>query len=63
MALLRFFDGFHCMTVPLKLKLENVVFDYIITDDSNEEHPNNERIDINTVENSINSSVFGDYDF
>ena len=63
MALLRFFDEFRCSVVPLKLKLESLVFDYIIPDDSSGEQPINEQIDINTVENSVNSSVFVDYDF
>ena len=63
MALIRFFDEFRCSVAPLKLKLENVVFDSIITDDSNAEQSNNNQIDINTVKNSVNSSVFDDYDF
>lgn len=63
MALLRIIDSFLGTYVPLKPKIEFIVFEYIIPDDSNEEQPNNEQIDINTVENSVNSSVFGDYDF
>lgn len=63
MALLRIFDSFLSTYIPLKPKIEYIVFEYIIPDDSNEEQPNNERIDINVVENSVNSLVFGDYDF
>ena len=63
MALLRFFDEFRCSVAPLKLKLENVVFDPIIQDNSDDEQPNNDQIDVNTVENNVNSSIFGDSDF
>lgn len=63
MSLLRIFNSFHYMAVPLKPKIENVVLDYIIPDDSNENRPNNEQFDVDTIENSVNSSFFTDSDF
>lgn len=63
MALLRIIDSFLGTYVPLKSKIECIVFEYIIPDESNENQPNNEQIDIDTIENSTNSSIFADSDF
>ena len=63
MALLRIIDSFLGTYVPLKTKIEYIDFEYIIPDDSNEEQPNNEQIDVSVIENSVNSSIFADSDF